>query len=89
MTTHKTLHLTADEFTATLVTTRPGDAFIYATGSIAWALYEAAKNNENVGHLTNLQRTAYDAYETGKAHLTQKKLAPFKCEYRATRVVRG
>jgi hypothetical protein len=85
MATHKTEHMKANEFRLALGAAQPSDTFVYATGFIAWAVHQAKEHAD----LAALQLAAYGAYAKGDASLTQKKLAPFQFEYRATKRVHG
>ena len=82
MTTHRTKHLKANEFRLSLDAAGAGSTFLYAVGFIAQALHEAKKD---CADLKALQEAAHAAYERKDAWLTQKRLAPFAFEYRATR----
>jgi hypothetical protein len=72
----------ANEFRLALDAADRGATFVYASGFIAQSLHEAKKD---CADLKALQDAAYTAHERKDAWLTQKKLAPFAYEYRATR----
>jgi hypothetical protein len=85
MSTHRTEHMRPNEFRLVLDAAEPGETFVYATGFIAWAMHEAKDHAD----LAALQLATYEAHVKGNVALTQKRLAPFQFEYRATKRANG
>jgi hypothetical protein len=79
LTTEGTEHLSANDLSHALAAAAPGDAIVYARGSLAFSI-EEAKKSKNHHELELVRQLAWDAQAQGRACLTQRRIGPKPAE---------